>query len=82
MNKIILLVTATIIFTGCTRTDSAMEVLKDAGYTNIEITGYRFFGCSDDDHFHTGFKALGPSGHPTEGVVCQGVLKGSTIRFD
>lgn len=67
---------------GCTRVDSATKVLQDEGYSNVQITGYRYFGCSKDDHFHTGFKATGPTGRPVSGIVCQGILKGGTVRLD
>ena len=67
---------------GCSSHDDAVKALKGAGYTDIQTDGYSFFGCSKDDTYHTKFKAKGPTGQPAEGVVCGGVLKGSTIRTD
>ena len=70
------------VLAGCTSADSATRALESAGYSQIKITGYQFFGCSEDDSFHTGFTAVGPTGKPVSGVVCGGLLKGSTIRTD
>lgn len=68
---------------GCTRADHSTEILRNAGYENIHITGYAFFGCSEDDTFHTGFEATSKTtGNRVTGVVCSGWLKGSTIRID
>lgn len=71
-----------VFLSACTNGDGAVRALEGAGYTNIKITGYRILGCSDDDTFHTGFTAKGSNGKPVSGVVCSGVLKGSTIRLD
>lgn len=68
---------------GCTRPDSATRVLQDAGYSDIKITGYRWFACGEDDTMHTGFEAKGPTGRRVTGIVCEGLLfKASTIRLD
>lgn len=67
---------------GCTNADHATRALAGAGYKDIEITGYRVFGCSDDDAFHAGFQAIGPNGQQVTGVVCSGLFKGATIRTD
>ena len=86
MKKLIntsLLVLSLMFLTSCTNTKNAKRVLEISGYTNIEMTGYRFFGCSgDDEDFHDGFKAKAPNGEIVTGVVCSGVYKGSTIRLD
>ena len=82
MIKKFLFVLVAVALVGCTDSDVARKSLAGAGYTDIEITGYAFFGCSEDDAFHTGFKAKGLNGQPVEGVVCSGWLKGSTIRLD
>jgi hypothetical protein len=65
-----------------TEEPGAYKALKSAGYTEIEMTGYRILGCSEDDLFHDGFKAIGPTGVPVSGVVCSAVFKGYTIRLD
>lgn len=83
--KRILLGLSVAILAGCTSSDGATRAtraLDSAGYSQIQITGFRFFGCGEDDNFRTGFAAVGPTGKPVTGVVCGGFLKGSTIRLD
>jgi hypothetical protein len=66
----------------CSDPSGASKVLRDNGYTNITTTGYRFFACSERDIFSTGFVAKSPNGTTVTGAVCEGLLKGKTIRFD
>jgi len=73
---------AAVLLAGCTQTDRASAALADAGYTDIQITGYAFFACAEKDTFSTGFTAKGPSGRKVSGAVCSGFLKGQTIRLD
>lgn len=80
--KKILLILAAVSLTACTSADEATRALNSAGYTNIQITGFKLFGCSEDDTFRTGFKATGKDGNPVEGTVCSAFLKGATIRTD
>lgn len=56
------------------------KILQAEGITNIELTGYSLFGCSDNDTFKTGFKGI-KNGVPIEGVVCSGWLKEPTVRY-
>ncbi len=81
MNKLIVLATI-FLLAGCTQPEKATRALEAAGYTQIDITGYNFFGCDEKDSFHTGFTAKGSTGAPIEGVVCGGFFKGATIRVD
>jgi hypothetical protein len=83
MNKFtkgVFIISVIIASSGCTNPDTATQALLDAGYSDIEITGYSFFGCSEDDTFKTGFIAKSARGKDVKGVVCSGFLKGSTIR--
>ena len=67
----------------CTDQKGAIKNLQDLGFTDIEITGYRAFSCSEDDFYRTGFKAISPqTGNIVTGTVCGGIFKGSTVRFD
>lgn len=66
----------------CTQPDYTKRVLRQSGYTNVEITGWRPFAKSKDDTFSTGFKATSPSGESVTGVVSCGIFKGGTIRLD
>jgi hypothetical protein len=67
---------------GCTAPDKSYRLLEQRGYTNIEITGYKFFACGQDDLTHTGFKAKNMAGNTIEGTLCCGILKSCTIRFE
>lgn len=67
---------------GCSRPSDAIRALQGAGYHDIETTSWRWLGCDEKDWFHTGFKAVGPTGTPVTGVVCASPFKGSTIRLD
>jgi len=83
MKKIILMLFAIFIVANCTDNDTALRVLESNGYSNVQFTGYKFFGCSKDDTYHTGFIAVSPNNKPVEGTVCGGLFfKNSTIRFE
>lgn len=69
-------------FNTCTDESTPIRALEAQGMTNVKLTGYRLWGCSDDDIGHFGFKATGVNGKQVSGVVCVGALKGSTVRFD
>jgi hypothetical protein len=82
--KKIMIAALLILLTACSDGDAAMHALRGAGYTNVEITGFKFFGCGKDDTFTTGFDAKGPTGEHVSGVVCSGFglfSKGATIRI-
>ena len=79
---LLILIAASILVSGCTKPDGTQRVLKQQGFTDIQITGYRPFMCSDRDTFCTGFTAKGPNGDRVSGAVCSGWLKGATVRFD
>lgn len=82
MNKLMLLVLASMLFAGgCTSPDTAKEALVKSGYSNIATGGYAWYGCGRDDWFHTEFTATNPNGQKVSGIVCSGLLKGSTVRF-
>ncbi len=84
MNKLILAVCFMSVFIGgCVDQETALRVLSSNGYTNIQITGYSPFSCSEDDFNSTGFIATSPSGQKVRGAVCTGILfKNATIRFE
>jgi hypothetical protein len=69
----------------CTNPDRAQETLENQGYTQVEITGYRYGACAESDSTCTGFTATSPVGRPVSGAVGCGHgcgFKGCTIRFD
>lgn len=65
----------------CTDADATRETAESMGFTNVQIGGYAFFQCSDDDKFQTEFQATNPQGRRVNGVVCCGLLKGCTLRL-
>ncbi len=67
---------------GCTRPQGTVDFLQAQGYTEITITGYRPFMKSDSDTFSTGFRAKNQNGRIVTGAVCEGRMKGKTLRFD
>jgi len=76
-----LAIVSTIFMTGaCTKSNSARKALEQQGYTNISLGGYGWFGCSQGDYYATKFNAKSPTGQAVDGVVCEGLLKGITIR--
>jgi hypothetical protein len=81
MKRLAILASA-LALSACTDPDGARKVLEAQGYKNISITGYRYFGCGEDDVFRTGFTAMGPAQHQITGIVCRGHFKGSTVRLD
>jgi hypothetical protein len=81
-NRFAFLAVALLALTACTDNGAATRALQGAGYTDIQLTGYRWTGCSDSDDFATGFEAKGPTGVRVTGVVCSGWLKGATVRTD
>lgn len=72
-----------LLLAACTDKTGTTQILEDAGYTNIVIGGYEWFGgCAKDDTYKTTFEATSQAGHRVKGVVCAGLfLKGATIRI-
>lgn len=64
----------------CTDSDGAKKAAEEMGFTDVATTGYRWFGCGDEN-FHTGFVAK-RGALDVSGVVCSGWFKGSTVRLD
>lgn len=83
MKHIAFLLVIAVGLAACTKPNSAQALLESQGYTDVRITGYNWFSCSDDDSYRTGFEAKSPTGKPISGTVCAGLFyKGATIRFD
>lgn len=55
MKKVFMIALVTMIC-GCTCTDpqGAKEALQSQGFSDIEITGYKMFMCSENDVYSTG----------------------------
>ena len=56
---------------------TAVRVLEDAGYTDVELGDYAYFGCSD--MFHREWSGKIGDRH-VSGMVCCGILKDCTVR--
>ena len=70
------------VMSGCTNRTDAERALKAEGFSDIKITGYSWFACSEDDFYHTGFEATNHNGAKVKGTVCSGLLfKNATIRY-
>lgn len=81
--KNLALLLASLALCACTQPNNAQQLLEAQGYTDVQITGYRWFACSDDDTYRTGFTATSPAGKSIKGTVCAGLFfKGATIRFE
>ena len=79
----ILLFAIVVLLAGCTKPDESIRLLTSQGMSDVKITGYNFFGCSQDDVYSTGFAAKGQDGSNISGTVCSGfIFKGATIRYD
>ena len=78
---LVLVVVFCIIF-GVTDPKGATRTLTANKYTNIKMTGYRWFSGTGD-WYHTGFSATAPNGDEVTGTVGSGLFfKGHTIRLD
>lgn len=62
--------------------DTAKRALAAHGIRDAEIGGHAWFGCSDQDTFASVWTGMGADGKPVSGVICGGLLKGYTVRFD
>jgi hypothetical protein len=67
---------------GCTDERGTTELLTLEGYTDIQVTGYRWFACGRDDIAATGFVATNANRQRVRGVVCRGFMKAKTLRID
>lgn len=78
---IALLMCAGVLMGGCTDRSGTLQVLEDQGYTEVQVKGHSWFGCSDSDTFKTRFTAVNDKGNKVKGEVCSGITKGKTVRF-
>ena len=61
---------------------TATQALEAQGLTNVQIEGYSWLGCGKEDTFASNFSATGVNGAAVTGQVCQGLFKGTTVRYD
>ena len=60
----------------------AQRFLENQGYSEIKMTGYKFWGCGNGDIFKESFIAINGNGKEVSGIVCWGLFKGKTPRFN
>lgn len=62
----------------------AERILRAQGFEHIELHGYSFFGCGENETKSTKFTACRADGQCVSGVLCSRLLsfKGITIRYD
>lgn len=90
-NKIALVAAVVAVLGGCVGTNPgvATEIVEDAGYTDVQMTGFNYWGCGTGYETAylgskiemTGFTALAPSGRRVTGTVCRGTFGDYTIRM-
>ena len=66
---------------------SAMRAAEAIGYTDVKVTDrHTFFpnfqGCGRDDMVKFDVTGIDPKGVTRKFFVCDGLLKGATVRFD
>lgn len=82
LTKILILFLLCLSCFACTDETSSKDALRKAGFTDVEITGYSWYSCGENDFYSTGFKATNVNGERVEGTVCCGLIaKDCTIRF-
>ena len=67
----------------CSDPRGTIEAAEAMGLKEVQPQGYAFFGCSEDDFYHTKFTAKSASGKQVTGVASAGLFfKGTTVRFN
>lgn len=74
MKKIILLVVPLALFACTAPRDEVERVLADQGYTEIQVGGHDFFGCSKGDT--TAFKQISRYGASFDAMGRAGLCRG------
>ena len=73
--------------TGCSTQqyqDSAQNAVESLGFTEVKVeysAKTTIVKCGEDDNFGWNFSGTNPQGKHVTGYVCNGFLKGSTVRF-
>ena len=61
---------------------TATRALEAQGMTDVQIEGFSWLGCGREDSLASNFIAKGANGATVTGQVCQGLFKGTTVRYD
>lgn len=65
--------------------DASRHLLENQGFTSIQLEQKHIFvvelrGCSDEDNARFDYSAINPRGKRVNVQVCDGIIKGATIR--
>ncbi|MDX0267631.1 hypothetical protein GOC13_07280 [Sinorhizobium meliloti] len=81
--KVAAAVAAVVLLASCgVNPSKATRALEAQGMTAVQIEGYALLGCGREDFWRSNFTAVGTNGQAVTGTVCQGLFKGTTVRFD
>ena len=80
--KKFLLIPVALMLASCTDSGATIRAAQEMGFTDVKVTGYRYFGCGEGYTFSTGFEATNPKGQRISGYNCSGFLRGSNIHLD
>lgn len=69
-----------LMLSGCSNQPKAEKALLQAGYTEIKLGGFKWFGCNYGEVTANSFTAKAPNGNIVQGVVCSAPLMGNVIR--
>jgi len=61
--------------------DDMRSAVINSGFREVQLAGFAWFGCSEQDTFRQKWKGHSSEGKPVTGVVCGGLLKGWTVRL-
>lgn len=82
MNTLKRLVLLAVLAAGCTNETGTQHALRVAGYKNVELLGYKWFSCHENETC-TKFTATAPDGETVTGhVSCGYFFRGCTIHIN
>ena len=82
MKKYLISFVVLLFLVSCTDETSVKNYAEIHEWDSYEITGYRLWGCTEDDFYRTGFKAT-KNGKLFTGIVCKGLFfKGASLVMD
>jgi hypothetical protein len=82
MQRLAIIAIAAVALGGCeVRKSTALQATHAMGFTQVELGGNSWFGCSDKEGWTRTFEATGANGTRVKGAVCKGLLKGATVRI-
>jgi|DEB0MinimDraft_3_1074331.scaffolds.fasta_scaffold330730_2 hypothetical protein len=59
----------------------AVHAAESAGLTEVNVEGWAWFGCGEDDDFRYNVSATNINGDHVDATVCCGIVKSCTVRY-